>query len=369
MKRSISSSGSFATGALAVVFAGACSVYDPGLIPSAKREPPDSGSGSNNPPGDVMAGTGREARCGDGLLTAPDEKCDTGIAVGASGACPTECSSLGACITRELSGAACQTECIVVPPSCKGGDDCCPGSCTAETDPDCSSSCGDGTVQAAEGESCEPTSATSPCPEDCDDGDACTTDVLTGSADNCNVECTSTPETALVAGDGCCPAGANINTDADCVAECGNGVREPPEECDGTDGCDASCKVKMTTAQEQCMALFPSADACEMCACLNCTQLTLDCYGTGTALDMKCVDVVDCARANDCTGTPCFCGADGPVVCAILPAGPCVAEIQAAASAPDPATVFLQQNDPAFPLGRANLLGTCSVMNCPADCP
>lgn len=367
MKRSIAASALFATGALAVVLAGACSVYDPKLVPSPKdHERPDAGGGANNPPGDVMAGTGREARCGDGLLTAPDEKCDTGILAGASGACPTECPSLGACITRKLNGAACQTECVVVPPSCKAGDSCCPGTCTADTDSDCSSSCGDGKVQAAEGETCEPTSTTDSCPGNCDDDDGCTMDVLTGSADNCNAECSHTPETALVAGDGCCPAGANINTDADCVAECGNGVREPPEECDGTMGCDASCKVMMTTAQEKCMALFPSADACEMCACLNCTQLVLDCYDSGDAnRDMQCESVVSCARDYDCTGTPCYCS--NVVTCFTTPDGPCVDEIQDASGGA--ALVAGCTADPSCSVGRANNLGTCSVMNCPADCP
>lgn len=353
-------------------FAAGCSVYDPALLPDEVRDDPrDSGSGNaSNPPGDVMTGTGREARCGDGILTAPAEKCDTGILAGASGACPTECPALGACIAQELSGGACLTECVVVAASCKAGDDCCPGGCTADTDADCSSSCGDGTVQAAEGETCEPTSATDACPTACDDGDDCTTDVLTGSAANCNADCASTPGTALVAGDGCCPEGANSNTDADCTAECGNGVREPPEECDGTAGCDSSCKVTMTSAQERCMALFPSPDACEMCACLNCTQLVLDCYDSGDATrDMLCVDVVSCARDSDCTGTPCFCGTQGVFDCTLAPAGPCVPEIQAATGAPDTPTVFLRQNDPMFAVGRANLLGTCSAMNCPADCP
>ncbi len=349
-----------------LALAGACSVYDSTLL-DAPRPPAQNAGSGDGVAGDVMQE--RAARCGDAIVAA-SEKCDTGVAPGTPGACPSACPPLAACAERALRGAGCQAECVAAPPACKDGDGCCSGNCTIDNDADCSSSCGDGEVQVAEGETCEADGSTPACPTDCDDADACTTDTLTGSAQNCNAECMSAPTTALVAGDDCCPEGANANTDADCMAECGNAVREPGEDCDGGPGCDASCVLTMTSTQEQCLALFPAPDACETCACVSCTQLVLDCHDSrGAPADMQCVDVVDCARDNDCTGTPCYCGAADLLACAILPAGPCVTPIQIAAAAFDPVNVLLRQNDPAFALGRANLLGMCSVMNCPSDCP
>ncbi len=85
-------------------------------------------------------------------------------------------------------------------------------------------------------------------PLSCDDGDTCTTDTLVGGG-SCDAHCTHAPITAAHDGDGCCPRGANANTDDDCTAECGNGVVEPGEECDDgntadNDGCSQDCKVE-----------------------------------------------------------------------------------------------------------------------------
>ena len=49
---------------------------------------------------------------------------------------------------------------------------------------------------------------------------------------SCNVTCAHTTVTAPKNGDGCCPPGANSNTDSDCSASCGNGVLESGEQCD-----------------------------------------------------------------------------------------------------------------------------------------
>ena len=43
------------------------------------------------------------------------------------------------------------------------------------------------------GETCEPSSATQPCPTSCDDGDACTTDSMVDSAPQCSAQCVHTP--------------------------------------------------------------------------------------------------------------------------------------------------------------------------------
>ena len=93
--------------------------------------------------------------------------------------------------------------------------------------------CGNGVVEA--GETCDgPT-----CVLDCDDGELCTDDVVTGSAAACNVRCehTSHPdgsvcglqESGRVCMAGKCSGGPM----------CGNGEVDKGEICDGT--CPAMC--------------------------------------------------------------------------------------------------------------------------------
>ncbi len=68
--------------------------------------------------------------------------------------------------------------------------------------------CGNAEIEF--GETCDP------CPTSCDDGNACTLDQMTGSANNCNVACTFTVITSCGPGDGCCPQGCDVVTDSDC---------------------------------------------------------------------------------------------------------------------------------------------------------
>jgi uncharacterized protein YkwD len=88
------------------------------------------------------------------------------------------------------------------------------------------------------GETCDPPAS---CPAACDDGNDCTTDLLTGSAANCNAACSASPVTACTDGDGCCAAGCSTADDDDCSAFCGNGVVDPGETCDPPASCPASC--------------------------------------------------------------------------------------------------------------------------------
>ncbi|MCS6800282.1 MAG: hypothetical protein NZ898_17465, partial [Myxococcota bacterium] len=112
--------------------------------------------------------------------------------------------------------------------------------------PDCTLECGDGRVSGAE--ACDRAIAAGmpgACPTSCNDGDACTTDVLSG--ERCAATCETRPITMPMNGDGCCPAGATIATDSDCMGRCGDGVRTPPERCDTAipsgmpDACPTSC--------------------------------------------------------------------------------------------------------------------------------
>lgn len=62
-------------------------------------------------------------------------------------------------------------------------------------------------------ETCDPPGT---CPASCNDNNACTTNVMSGSAATCDVVCTYPAITMCVNGDGCCPAGCVNATDNDC---------------------------------------------------------------------------------------------------------------------------------------------------------
>lgn len=153
----------------------------------------------------------------------------------------------------------------------QAGEDCDDGNHTKDLicDEDCRFTCGNGTADTDVGEACDTaiTAGLGACPTTCDDLDACTADVLSGSA--CTTACLHSAITAAVDGDGCCPAGANANTDDDCTAMCGNGEFESGELCDtgitaGAGACPTTCNdqqacttdtlVSANTCQARCVA-------------------------------------------------------------------------------------------------------------------
>lgn len=72
--------------------------------------------------------------------------------------------------------------------------------------------CGNGALEM--GELCDGN-----CPDSCpDDGDACTMELLTGSAATCDALCSTASIVACTPGDGCCPIGCTAAIDLDCVA-------------------------------------------------------------------------------------------------------------------------------------------------------
>jgi len=76
--------------------------------------------------------------CGDGAVTG-NEQCDTAIASGNSGACPTSCST-SYCTTYSLvEGGTCGAHCVASGSisACLDGDSCCPETCTALNDDYC----------------------------------------------------------------------------------------------------------------------------------------------------------------------------------------------------------------------------------------
>jgi len=155
--------------------------------------------------------------CGNGVVEAPTEACDTALA----GSCPTSCAQAACVLPDLLNGGTCkaacvdqgrrQTSCILA-----AKDGCCPGGCNAANDADCAAVCGNGVLEP--GETCDATPATPTCASiSCDDKNACTTDTTGGSARTCNLKCTNTPVTTCVDGDGCCAPGCTGLNDSDCA--------------------------------------------------------------------------------------------------------------------------------------------------------
>lgn len=105
--------------------------------------------------------------------------------------------------------------------------------------------CGDGFIDSyidrngvSQVETCDPPES---CPANCDDGNGCTIDTMTGSAATCDAVCSHEGIVICESGNNCCPAGCNANTDSDCPSICGNGVIEPGEICDPPSSCPANC--------------------------------------------------------------------------------------------------------------------------------
>ncbi|MDD9944796.1 MAG: hypothetical protein OXU20_27390 [Myxococcales bacterium] len=177
--------------------------------------------------------------CGDGIVQSEEgESCD--------GDCPTEdsCMPTAACIPVQLVGDPlnCDAACVPGDPieECINEDGCCARGCNASNDSDCGFECRNMLLEPGEG--CED-GTDNPCPTDCDDRLACTKDMMSGSAEDCNAACAYTSVTTPMDDDLCCPADANAQTDNDCSDTCGNGVIEPGELCeDGVgEGCPDSC--------------------------------------------------------------------------------------------------------------------------------
>ncbi len=141
--------------------------------------------------------------CGNGVLDS-GETCD--------GRCPGTCADNNACTLDSMVGSASTCDAVCwhqVIASCENDDGCCPADCRPEADNDCVDTCGNGTLDL--GETCE-----DDCPTTCDDDLACTVDTMTGSSDNCNVECSNVAVTRCQSGDGCCAPGCDAPSDLDC---------------------------------------------------------------------------------------------------------------------------------------------------------
>ena len=161
--------------------------------------------------------------CGNGQLDAK-ETCDTAIAMGQAGACPTTCDDGKACTADVLlNGATCAAQCTHnAIKTCTDGDGCCPAGCNSSSDDDCFPTCGNGVLDP--GEKCDTAIAqgqAGACPSSCDDGKTCTADAVLYSG-TCSAQCSFTPIAQCKNSDGCCPTGCTPNNDNDCSCPFGN---------------------------------------------------------------------------------------------------------------------------------------------------
>ncbi|HKU43797.1 MAG TPA: hypothetical protein VJR89_36810, partial [Polyangiales bacterium] len=130
---------------------------------------------------------------------------------------------------------------------------CAPG----KTLDECMAQCGDGKLSGKE--KCDtaiPDGMPGACPKLCPVTSDCAPQQLSGS--DCATECKPVAVTMVGAKDGCCPKGANVTSDSDCKAQCGNNVVESGETCDPPMSCKTcapinSCyKVNTTGSAAEC---------------------------------------------------------------------------------------------------------------------
>lgn len=226
------------------------------------------------------------ASCGNSRVD-PGETCDTAIREG-DGACPiaATCNDGDSCTNdRLISASTCSARCTHEPVlSSPVSDGCCPADTSAASDPDCPSVCGNQVLDP--GETCDVEigvgAGACPRPQDCDDHDPCTQDVIEGNG--CEARCAHRIIDTARAGDGCCPApGWGPNADPDCPPICGNGVVEAGETCD---------RDLAGQAPGACLEACPAPPA----ACVR-----YELRGSSTACSSTCVPVAvaECFDAPD----------------------------------------------------------------------
>lgn len=239
-------------------------------------------------PGNAGRGGCPLMRCGDGQVT-DGEACDIAVAAGAPGACPTACQTADSCQSLTLRGEGCDARCVasaITEPA--DGDGCCSMGASSISDDDCEAVCGNGVVEDALGETCDPPDSC-PTADTCETGSSlCTVTSFKGSADSCDARCETEPITGCNNGDGCCAPGCTWNTDNDCSATCGNGQVDPRETCDG------NCPTMCATA---------GADACN----------AMELVGTVAQCSAQCVQraVKQCKSGDGCCPANCNGGNDG----------------------------------------------------------
>ncbi len=160
--------------------------------------------------------------------------------------------------------------------------------------------------------------------------------------------------------------------------ECGNGVKEPGEECEpkATSTCSEQCALVST----------PACAACEQAgACVDLSNICVDAFANQDETSI-CYSVLQCVRDSNCADgvaplASCFCGSLTTQACSAAPnsgagapAGACAAVIREAMSeGVDVATnseVLTRLIDQSFPGGAALARVNCDKVdpNCIDTC-
>lgn len=112
---------------------------------------------------------------------------------------------------------------------------------------------------------------------------------------------------------------------------------------------------------------YLTPDACSQCICAKCASEVAVCYASpDRTKNQQCRQIRECAQANQCAGTECYCGDSSR--CLTEPTGACVEVIQRVAGTDSTLQIMSASNDPASPVGRANTLSMCSQSSCAAEC-
>jgi len=196
---------------------GAETAGDSSASPSGGRTKTNGSGGASGATGGRGGGASRKA--GDSAAS------------GSGGDAP-QAGASGTVPQAGASGAAAGTGGTTKPPEVTAGKSGSAGGASA------SPRCGDGVKDA--GETCDGAD----CPSSCPAAKGCMVMKLMGSAATCDAECVPTEIKVTLAGDGCCPAGADASKDADCPAKCGDGIVDSNETCEASSAdkpCPTSC--------------------------------------------------------------------------------------------------------------------------------
>ena len=249
---------------------------------------------------DVPADVGMAVTCGNGRMD-PGETCDP------PSSCPTACPQVG-CETYELQGSAstCNAVCVLkgTQTTCVSGDSCCPSGCTGAQDSDCSCTCGNGMIETACGEVCDPAST---CPTTCAQQGCMLRRVA--NPGTCTATCVNDHlQTSCISGDGCCPASCNASNDSDCLPTCGNAAVEQGESCDPPGTCPTTCpaigctKRKLVGTAANCTAhcvddgaqtACATGDGCCPSGCTTANDSDCSCTCGNSKLEAACQETCD----------------------------------------------------------------------------
>jgi hypothetical protein len=289
----------------------------------------------------------------------------------------------GLACTELKSGNDILTTPILPASACTGGagaamcgaiDGCCPSDCGSLRDRDCSTRCGDGVVDTAFGETCDP-AGTPPCPVACanTDNDPCTADRLVRGG-TCSAVCDRSRIVTVMSGDGCCPAGATAGTDSDCASTPPPVAIPVPTTPNTPPSTPMSTPTPMPTpmpdpsvdlpTEEQCYAFLndislETDEDCDMCICGECMAVALECLSPNRSLllddtDDGCRRAFRCERCESGSGD---CSDDSDDECESF------RELAAGDSSVEQCSVASECT-----LFRADQYTACTAMHCAAEC-